>query len=144
MFFFFVSLCIEGVDLNTDPQVLSAADGCLPLHRGSGFKLLCILQEMVINSVSLCIEGVDLNLLILSNPLYFIGLPLHRGSGFKLIFHILLCEHLRLPLHRGSGFKLSSCHTDCSYRPVSLCIEGVDLNFHDRKNLFEKSQSPSA
>ena len=100
-----VSLCIEGVDLNTDPQVLSAADGCLPLHRGSGFKLLCILQEMVINSVSLCIEGVDLNLLILSNPLYFIGLPLHRGSGFKLIFHILLCEHLRLPLHRGSGFK---------------------------------------
>ena len=144
MFFFFVSLCIEGVDLNTDPQVLSAADGCLPLHRGSGFKLLCILQEMVINSVSLCIEGVDLNNIVVDLVDLVESLPLHRGSGFKLICVPNACHFTSLPLHRGSGFKLSSCHTDCSYRPVSLCIEGVDLNFHDRKNLFEKSQSPSA
>ena len=78
-----VSLCIEGVDLNTDPQVLSAADGCLPLHRGSGFKLLCILQEMVINSVSLCIEGVDLNNIVVDLVDLVESLPLHRGSGFK-------------------------------------------------------------
>ena len=58
---FYVSLCVEGVDLNLQSSSLAA----------------CEVQ------VSLCVEGVDLNMLRFSPVLTGFGLPLRRGSGFK-------------------------------------------------------------
>ena len=56
-----VSLCIEGVDLNSSPLSSMIFSSRLPLHRGSGFKhnVRRTLKRRIL--VSLCIEGVDLN-----------------------------------------------------------------------------------
>ena len=107
-----VSLCIEGVDLNTKS---------LP-YRYVKFVSLCI-EGVDLNDfprcctenleVSLCIEGVDLN-----------------------VSEILsIAEYRRLPLHRGSGFKPSMSNIDIRIENVSLCIEGVDLNLSVQRTL---------
>ena len=78
--------------------------------------------------VSLCIEGVDLNGSKKRITTWLFRLPLHRGSGFKHQWTIFLLIPFCLPLHRGSGFKQNyKCNPE-SWTPVSLCIEGVDLN----------------
>ena len=56
-----VSLCIEGVDLNSTSAHRAGLSPRLPLHRGSGFKLLYVSSVAGRFQVSLCIEGVDLN-----------------------------------------------------------------------------------
>ena len=79
----FVSLCIEGVDLN---------------------KMVDIIKD--IKNVSLCIEGVDLNDCIAGHCNLCTAVSLCiEGVDLNNPGTIILLSHICLPLHRGSGFK---------------------------------------
>ncbi len=69
-----VSLCVEGVDLNTPGT--GGAPGTL---------------------VSLCVEGVDLNVFYIHYNQHKIRLPLRRGSGFKPIYAFIIISICKSP-----------------------------------------------
>ena len=123
-----VSLCIEGVDLNSTSAHRAGLSPRLPLHRGSGFKLLYVSSVAGRFQVSLCIEGVDLNFPYFWIMFFFFVSLCIEGVDLNLYIRGPILRQFCLPLHRGSGFKLLVFLHDFLVDVVSLCIEGVDLN----------------